>query len=86
MSSYPSSPSAAPSARYPSSVSALISACHHIGARVLAEGVESHEQLDSLLDVKCDAVQGYIFGKPMPEDAFEDLLRAEPAVPEDWIR
>ena len=25
-------------------------------------------------------------GKPMPEDAFEDLLRAEPAVPEDWIR
>ena len=67
-------------------VSALISACHHIGARVLAEGVESHEQLDSLLDVKCDAVQGYIFGKPMPEDAFEDLLRAEPAVPEDWIK
>ena len=65
--------------------SALISACHHIGARVLAEGVESQEQTDALLDVKCDAVQGYLFGKPMPEDAFENLLRTEPAVPQDWL-
>ena len=67
-------------------ISALIHACHQLGARVLAEGVETEEQVQALLDIKCDAVQGYLFGKPMPEEAFENLLRREAAVPQDWLQ
>lgn len=58
-------------------ISALIHACHQLGSKVLAEGVETEEQVQALLDVKCDAVQGYHFGRPMPEKAFENLLSRE---------
>ena len=54
--------------------SALITACHQLGAAVLAEGVETEDQVQALLDVKCDAVQGYLFGRPEPESAFEKRL------------
>ncbi len=48
---------------------------------VVAEGVETKEQLERLTEIGCDYVQGYYFAKPMPSDEFEVLLR-EQAVPE----
>ncbi len=44
---------------------------HQLDLEVLAEGVETPEQLQQLADVGCDEVQGYLLGKPMPPDEFE---------------
>ena len=39
---------------------------HHLGLRVLAEGVETQAQLDAVSALGCDEVQGYFFSKPLP--------------------
>ena len=44
---------------------------------VVAEGVETREQLDRLLEVDCDYVQGYYFARPMPAEEFEQFLEKE---------
>jgi diguanylate cyclase (GGDEF)-like protein/PAS domain S-box-containing protein len=43
--------------------------------KVIAEGVESVQQLACLRDHDCDEVQGYLFSQPVPPSAFENLLR-----------
>lgn len=45
---------------------AVIAMAHKLGLKVVAEGVEEQAQVDFLLENKCDFVQGYFFGKPMP--------------------
>jgi len=45
-----------------------------IGLNVVAEGVETREQLDYLTKNKCDRIQGYLFSKPMPEKAVAGFL------------
>ena len=47
---------------------------HDMGAEVVAEGVESREQLEFLQNAGCDMIQGYYFYKPMPEEEFAGLL------------
>jgi len=42
-----------------------------LGLEVLAEGVETEEQMQFLLSHGCHAFQGYLFSKPMPVDGFE---------------
>jgi len=49
-------------------VKSMIDLSHGLGKRVLAEGVETIEQLDLLRHLGCDAVQGYYINKPLPED------------------
>lgn len=44
---------------------------------VVAEGVETREQLDRLLEAGCDYVQGYFFAKPMPCQEFETLIKEQ---------
>ncbi|WP_294145487.1 EAL domain-containing protein [uncultured Clostridium sp.] len=50
----------------------------HLG--VVAEGVETKEQLNRLLETGCDYVQGYYFAKPMPGTEFEELLKKQETV------
>lgn len=42
---------------------------------VLAEGVETKEQVELLRSIGCDQVQGYYYAKPMPEEEFFELLK-----------
>jgi EAL domain-containing protein (putative c-di-GMP-specific phosphodiesterase class I) len=44
---------------------------------VIAEGVETIEQLDFLQKANCDDIQGYYYYRPMRLTQFEDLLRAD---------
>jgi len=55
-------------------VMAIITLAHNLGLRVIAEGVETEEQLGLLRLLRCDGVQGYLFGRPMPADLFRSLL------------
>ena len=44
---------------------------------VVAEGIETREQLERLTEVGCDYVQGYYFARPMPIDEFEKFMKNE---------
>ncbi len=55
---------------------AIIVMAHKLGLKVIAEGVETELQRDLLIDAGCDYVQGYLFSKPLPVDAFVKLLQA----------
>ena len=47
-------------------VIATIAMAHSLGLKVVAEGVESKEQMLKLRELKCDYLQGYYFSKPVP--------------------
>ncbi len=52
----------------------IIGLSHDVGAKVVAEGVETKEQFAFLQSVSCDMIQGYYFYKPMTEAEFAKLL------------
>jgi EAL domain-containing protein (putative c-di-GMP-specific phosphodiesterase class I) len=56
-------------------VTTVISLAGALNLPVVAEGVETEEQAKLLRLLRCDEVQGYLFGKPMSYGAIEDLLR-----------
>ena len=53
---------------------AIIAMAHSLKLKVVAEGVENVEQLEFLRENECDLIQGYLFSKPLPADAFGMLL------------
>lgn len=55
-------------------VEAIVVMAHKLGLKVIAEGIESRQQLDILLQIGCDYGQGYLFAKPLPVADFERLL------------
>ncbi|WP_348648672.1 putative bifunctional diguanylate cyclase/phosphodiesterase [Roseateles oligotrophus] len=55
---------------------AIITMAHALGIEVVAEGVETEEQHQLLLDAGCDFGQGYWYARPMPAQALEELLKA----------
>ena len=57
-------------------VSAIVAMSHALGKRVIAEGVETQEQLALLRKLRCDDIQGYLVAPPLTPDAFARLLTA----------
>lgn len=55
--------------------SAIIAMAHNLKLKVIAEGVETAEQLVFLRDHRCSAVQGYYFSEPLPPEDVARLLR-----------
>lgn len=55
-------------------VRATISMAKALGLLTLAEGVETQSQFESLLELGCDQFQGYLFGRPVPTDIYEQTL------------
>lgn len=56
----------------------IIGVGHELGARIVAEGVETAEDLHWLRAAGCDQAQGFHLGRPAPAAALLDALRAEP--------
>jgi len=56
--------------------SAIVTLAHSLGIQVVAEGVETKEQLAFLRSRRCDGIQGYYFSKPLPAGECEALLRS----------
>ncbi|EKD54579.1 MAG: hypothetical protein ACD_60C00068G0021 [uncultured bacterium] len=56
-------------------VSAIIAMAKELKVYTLAEGVETKEQLQFLIDKGCDFVQGYYFSKPVDAESFTQLLK-----------
>ncbi len=55
-------------------VSAMIALGQRLGLTVVAEGVETPDQLAALRDLECDAFQGYLISEPVPAPLFASLL------------
>jgi len=58
-------------------VTHMINLAHSLDLTVVAEGVETEEQRKLLRLLRCDQMQGYFFGKPMPGEQMEELLRMD---------
>lgn len=56
-------------------VKATITLAHGLGMECIAEGVETSEQRQVLEDLGCDVYQGYLCGRPVELEAFEQMLR-----------
>ncbi|WP_342620470.1 EAL domain-containing protein [Rhodoferax sp. GW822-FHT02A01] len=54
----------------------IVALAQILGMEVIAEGVENQAQCDFLRTLGCYAYQGYLFGRPLPVEAFESLVRA----------
>lgn len=52
---------------------AVIALGHALGIEVVAEGVETREQLDFLIDEGCNYMQGYMLGRPLPAEQYAEL-------------
>ena len=58
-------------------VRSIIGLGHSLGLKVVAEGVETEEQLDYLRSIQCDAIQGYYYSRPLPPDECVAFIEAE---------
>ncbi|MBI5782661.1 MAG: EAL domain-containing protein [Gammaproteobacteria bacterium] len=55
--------------------STIITMAHSLGLKVVAEGVETLDQLKFMREHRCDAMQGYYLSKPLPAEQFEEFLK-----------
>lgn len=63
----------------------LIEMAHSLHLDIVAEGVETPEQLDFLLRQGCDIVQGYLASAPVPKKEFLELLRQDARLLSRWM-
>lgn len=59
--------------------SAVVAMSHSLKLKVIAEGVETLEQLEFLRSLKCDEIQGYFISRPVPATELQQILE-EPAI------
>ncbi|WP_020676472.1 EAL domain-containing protein [Geopsychrobacter electrodiphilus] len=64
-------------------VETIIAMAHHLGLRVIAEGVETDFEFDFLNQRNCRGYQGYYFSRPIPEAAFTSMLASNKPLPLD---
>jgi EAL domain-containing protein (putative c-di-GMP-specific phosphodiesterase class I) len=55
-------------------IRAVIAMAHNMRMRVVAEGVETDDQLAFLHETDCDEAQGFLFSRPLPAEKFEELI------------
>jgi len=71
-------------------VSSIITLAHGLNLKVIAEGVETHEQADLLRLLKCDQIQGFLISRPVPEATIKRWLVEKAQDPtaefQGWIR
>ncbi len=67
-------------------VMAIVSLAHTLRLRVVAEGVETQEQLRFLRLLRCDEIQGYLISKPLPVEGIEQLLAVPSFLSQDAMR
>ncbi len=58
-------------------VLSIIEMAHRMDMKVVAEGVETAEQLSFLRDCDCDYIQGYYFSKPLLQEEYARVLDEE---------
>jgi diguanylate cyclase len=59
----------------------VIEMAHKLGLKVVAEGVESTAELDFLKNVQCDAIQGFVFSRPLAAKEFQKLAKQQLHLP-----
>jgi EAL domain-containing protein (putative c-di-GMP-specific phosphodiesterase class I) len=64
-------------------VRAIVELARTLRLGSVAEGIESPDQVTALRRANCARGQGYLFGRPMPPDDFESLLRSQRSVDAD---
>lgn len=52
----------------------IINICHGLNCKMVAEGVETEEQLAILREINCDSIQGYYYSRPLPADGFKEYI------------
>jgi EAL domain-containing protein (putative c-di-GMP-specific phosphodiesterase class I) len=62
-------------------VAALVALARQMQIGVVAEGIETEEQLALVRDFGCETAQGYLLGRPMEAERFADLASADRAAP-----
>lgn len=55
-------------------VTTIISMAHKLGVKVVAEGVETQDQVNFLRDHDCDEIQGFYYSKPVPADHLSEMI------------
>jgi diguanylate cyclase (GGDEF)-like protein/PAS domain S-box-containing protein len=55
-------------------VATIVTIAHNLEMEVVAEGVETNQQLDFLATLGCEQLQGYLYSKPLPTDNFHQYL------------
>jgi diguanylate cyclase (GGDEF)-like protein len=66
-------------------VSVIINLAHALKLNTVAEGVETEEQLRQLRLLGCDEMQGYLFGKPVPVESFEQKYMSVSPNATEWL-
>jgi diguanylate cyclase (GGDEF)-like protein len=65
-------------------IAAIIAMGHNLSKEIVAEGIETGDQLQFLLDRHCEMGQGYLFSKPIPNAEFEHYARTSNGVAPGW--
>ena len=62
---------------YAAVVQAITTLAHNLDVRVVAEGIETSDQLAQLIALDCDFGQGYYFAKPLDHESAETFLKSQ---------